>query len=129
MTTERFGELVEQAVAEIPAYFRSKFANIAIDVQPIAPIELCRSMNRHPMSLLGVYQGVPYGHRGPWYGNVLPDRILIFQRPIERVAATESEVRRLVRRVVIHEVGHYFGMTDDELYRLERESDPEQPAG
>jgi predicted Zn-dependent protease with MMP-like domain len=127
VTTERFGELVEQAVAEIPEYFRSRFANISIDVRPIAPIDLSRNMARHPMNLLGVYQGVPYNHRGPWYGNVLPDRILIFQQPIERLTHSEEDVRRLVRRVVIHEVGHYFGMSDEELHRLERESEPTPP--
>jgi len=125
MNTERFSELVDQAVSEIPEYFRSKLANISIDVRPVAPPDLARNMARHPMNLLGVYQGVPYNRRGPWYGNVMPDRILVFQQPIERLARDEADVRRLVRRVVIHEVGHYFGMSDEELYRLERESEPQ----
>jgi len=117
---DRFHALVEEALASIPEGFRSRLENIAIEVQPLAPPEVYRDLGRNPMELLGVYQGVPYPGRGPWYGNVLPDRILIFQEPIERQARTEDEVRRLVRRVVIHEVGHYFGLSDDELRRLER---------
>ncbi|MEO0086037.1 MAG: metallopeptidase family protein, partial [candidate division WOR-3 bacterium] len=79
-----------------------------------------------PWGLLGLDHGIPYGRRGPWYGNVLPDRVLIFQRPIERHARTEEQIRALVRRVVIHEVGHYFGLSDDELHRLETEADEKQ---
>ncbi len=75
------------------------------------------------MQLLGVYQGIPYRRRGPWYANVLPDRILIFQLPIERQCQTEAEVRSLVRKVVVHEVGHYFGLSDEELLRLQAETE------
>jgi len=118
---ERFSELVDEALGSIPEYFRARFANMSIEVLPLAPPELARKLDKNPWNLLGLYTGVPYGSRGPWYGNVLPDRILIFQQPIERLARTDDEVRNLVRRVVIHEVGHYFGLSDDELYRLERE--------
>jgi predicted Zn-dependent protease with MMP-like domain len=122
MHVGRFSALVDEAVASIPEEFRARFENIAIDVHPFASPELCRSMGRSRWELLGVYQGIPYGQRGPYYGNVLPDRILIFQTPIERMARTDADVRRLVRRVVIHEVGHYFGLSDEELHRLEGEA-------
>lgn len=127
MEVERFAELVDEAIAGIPEYFRSRLDNISIDIQPLASPELARTMGKHAWSLLGVYSGVPYPHRKHWYANVLPDRILIFQKPIERLCRTAEDVRRLVRRVVIHEVGHYFGLTDDELYRLERESGAAEP--
>ena len=129
MEVDRFAELVDEAVAGIPEYFRSRFDNIAIDVQPLASREIASGVCKHPWSLLGVYSGVPYPKRNSWYGNVLPDRILIFQKPIERLCRTPEDVRRLVRRVVIHEIGHYFGLTDEELYKLERESNvaPEPP--
>jgi len=123
MEVERFSELVDEAIASIPEAFRSKLDNIAIQIQPIATPNLYRNLSRNPWGLLGLYQGVPYAGRGPWYGNVLPDRILIFQKPIERQARTAAEIRRLVRRVVIHEVGHYFGFSDAELRRLEAEAD------
>ena len=127
METGRFSELVDQAVAGIPDYFRKRFENIEIDVMPFAPPDVAKNLGRHPMQLLGVYQGIPYRRRGPWYGNVMPDRILIFQVPIERQCRTEDEIRTLVRKVVIHEIGHYFGLSDDELFRLQAEAD--QKAG
>ena len=123
MELERFSALVDEAVASIPAGFREKLDNITIIVEPLARPGLARRMGHNPWGLLGVYQGVPYAGRGPWYGNVLPDRILIFQKPIEQQARTAAEIRKLVRRVVIHEVGHYFGLSDDELRRLEDEAD------
>lgn len=123
LTPERFSELVDEAVAAIPEYFRKRFENIRIDTMPYAPPALAGKLGRHPMQLLGVYQGVPFQHRGPWYGNVLPDRILIFQVPIERQCRTDHEVRTLIRKVVIHEVGHYFGLSDEELVRLQAEAD------
>jgi len=123
MEVERFSELVDEAIASIPEDFRSKLDNITVIIEPIARPDLARDMGHNPWGLLGVYQGVPYKQRGPWYGNVLPDRILIFQKPIELQARTAAEIRKLVRRVVIHEVGHYFGLSDDELRRLEAEAD------
>jgi len=123
MELDRFSELVDEAIASIPEDFRSKLDNITVIIEPLARPSLARDMGHNPWGLLGVYQGVPYRQRGPWYGNVLPDRILIFQKPIEREARTAAEIRRLVRRVVIHEVGHYFGLSDDELRRLEAEAD------
>jgi len=123
MEVERFSALVDEAIASIPEDFRTKLENIAIQIQPIAAPELYRGLSKNPWGLLGLYQGVPYARRGPWYGNVLPDRILIFQKPIELQARTAAEIRKLVRQVVIHEVGHYFGLSDDELRRLESEAD------
>jgi predicted Zn-dependent protease with MMP-like domain len=123
MQVERFSELVDEAIASIPEDFRSKLDNITVIIEPIARPSLAHEMGHNPWGLLGVYQGVPYKQRGPWYGNVLPDRILIFQKPIEQQARTAAEIRKLVRRVVIHEVGHYFGLSDDELRHLEAEAD------
>ena len=123
MEAERFSALVDEAIASIPAAFRDKLDNIMIEVQPIAAPGVYRGLSKNPWGLLGVYQGVPYKQRGPWYGNALPDRILIFQKPIELQARTAAAIRKLVRQVVIHEVGHYFGLSDDELHRLEDEAD------
>jgi predicted Zn-dependent protease with MMP-like domain len=129
MELDRFSELVDEAIASIPEDFRSRLENIAVQIQPIASLDVYRGLSRNPWGLLGVYQGVPYKQRGPWYGNVLPDRILIFQKPIEREARTAAEIRKLVREVVIHEVGHYFGLSDEELRRLEAEADKAEAAG
>jgi predicted Zn-dependent protease with MMP-like domain len=123
MDVDRFYRLVEEAIAGIPDYFRARLDNVEIDVRPLATPDITENLGKHPWSLLGVYQGIPYNRRGPWYGNVMPDRILIFQKPIERISRSNQEIRKLVRSVVIHEVGHYFGLSDDELRRLEREAD------
>jgi predicted Zn-dependent protease with MMP-like domain len=129
MELERFSKLVDEGIASIPEDFRSKLDNITIIVEPIARPSLAHDMGHNPWGLLGVYQGVPYANRGPWYGSVLPDRILIFQKPIELQARTAAEIRKLVRQVVIHEVGHYFGLSDNELHRLEAEADRKEAAG
>ena len=109
MERERFAELVREALDDLPTVFRSKMRNIEVVVEeePIAQA-----------SLLGLYQGVPFKHRGVWYGNVLPDKITLFKRNIERVSRTEEEVTQWVRKVLIHEIGHYFGFTEADLHRL-----------
>jgi len=70
-------------------------------------------------TLFGLYQGVPLTERGWNYGNMLPDRIVIYQRPIESVAASAEQVETIVQDTVIHEIGHYFGFTDKELREIE----------
>ena len=122
MERDRFEELVAEALDTLPDELRRRIANVTVEVRPLADRATLDSVKaRHPMNLLGIYQGIPFNRRGPWYGNVMPDRILIFQRPIEARCRTAEEVRRLVRSVVIHEFGHYFGLSDAELARLEQE--------
>jgi predicted Zn-dependent protease with MMP-like domain len=112
MENEKFAELVREALDGLPSVFREKMKNIEVVVEeePIAQ-----------RSLLGLYQGVPLRHRGVWYGNVLPDKITLFKRNIERVSQTEEEVRQWVRKVLIHEIGHYFGFSEADLHRLANE--------
>ena len=66
-------------------------------------------------TLLGLYQGIPLKLRGSWYGNVLPDKITLFQRNIEWQCRNETEIEELVNEVLIHEIGHYFGFDEDDL--------------
>ncbi|MEO0073098.1 MAG: metallopeptidase family protein [candidate division WOR-3 bacterium] len=119
MEREAFEQLVAEAIESLPAVLKRRIENVSVEVMPIAPAEIADGLGRHPWSLLGVYRGVPFNRRGTWYGNVLPDRILIFQKPIERLCQNAEQVKSLVRRVVIHEVGHYFGLSEAELSRLE----------
>lgn len=121
LDSARFLQLVEEEVKNLPEFFSKRIKNLSVMVLPLAPPELTENIKRDPWSILGVYQGVPYNRRGPFYGNVLPDTIIIFQKPIEARCQDEEEIRQLVRRVTIHEIGHYFGLSDEELYRLERE--------
>lgn len=119
MERKAFEQLVAEAMQSLPAVLTERIGNVSVEVMPIAPADIAESLGRHPRSLLGVYQGIPFNRRGSWYGNVLPDRILIFQEPIERQCRSTEQVKLLVRKVVIHEVGHYFGFSEAELARLE----------
>jgi len=106
MDPEQFRKLVLKAIKKLPKIFRDKMENVEIVIED-EPVE--------QKSLLGLYQGVPLKHRGSWYGNVLPDKITLFQRNIERQCRDEAEVEVLVNDVLIHEIGHYFGFDEEDL--------------
>ena len=122
MERERFEHLVGEAVDSLPKRFKKLIQNVAVIVEDTPTRDTRRSVGAPSRSnILGLYHGVPYGHRGPYYGNTPPDVIVIYQKPIESLCATEDEIREQVRDVVIHEVGHYFGFSDRELREIERE--------
>jgi len=122
MDREQFEQLVEEAMAGLPQKFKKFIENLAVIVEDYPSGETRRSVGA-PRSgiILGLYHGVPFKHRGPYYGNIPPDVIVIYQKPIESICATDEEVKEKVQDVVLHEVGHYFGMSDAELHRIERE--------
>ena len=96
--------------------------NVDVVVEDRASRDLLSEVDlRSPFELLGLYQGVPLDRRGFYYGNVLPDKITLFQTPIESMYQTKEEIEEKVREVVIHEVGHYFGLDDERLRELEKE--------
>ena len=110
------------ALKGLPKFFKKKMENVDVVVEDRASLELLKEMGlRSPYELLGLYQGVPLSRRGFYYGNVLPDKITLFQLPIEAICNTRAEVESKVREVVIHEVGHYFGLDDERLRELENE--------
>ncbi len=112
MDRARFEALVEEALAEIPKRFRKLIDNVTVMVEDDCP---------PGTSLLGLYHGVPYPHRSPGsYGNLPPDVIVIYQRPIESISRTDEDIKDHVRDTVLHEVGHYFGMGEAELREIER---------
>ena len=117
---ERFMEFVGEAVAALPAEFDSEIANVEFVVEDVATQDDMRRM-RIPRgsTLLGLYRGVPLTRRGARYHMALPDTIAIFQLPIERMARDEDDLRARVNRVVQHEVGHYFGISDERLRELD----------
>ena len=109
------------ALKRLPQFFKKKMKNVDVVVEDQASRELLLEMGlRSPFELLGLYQGVPLDRRGFYYGNVLPDKITLFQVPIESMCKTKEEIEEKVREVVIHEVGHYFGLDDERLRELER---------
>ena len=122
MERQNFEELVFAAIQKLPPEFQEKLENVDVVVEPKASPEVLNEMGlRSPFELLGLYQGVPYDRRGFYYGNVLPDKITLFQIPIESISQTKEEVNEKVREVIIHEVGHYFGLDDKRLRELERD--------
>ncbi len=120
MTREQFQRLVIEAVALIPKRFRREMKNLALVVEDEPSAELLAEMEIEPPdSLYGLYQGTPLPERTWAYGNNLPDRITIFQRPVEEECADDDEVRAVIGETLIHEVGHYFGMSEEEIEDIE----------
>ena len=119
MDREKFEEIVDRAFKALPKKFRDAIENVEIVVedQPSADSNLNRYGVRRNEMLLGLYQGVPLPKRGVWYGSnpVLPDRISLFQRNIEAVCRTEAELEEKIYEVLFHEIGHYFGMSEEEI--------------
>ena len=122
LTQKEFEEAVVAALKRLPKFIKAKMENVDVVVEPKASPEVLNEMGlRSPSELLGLYQGVPYDRRGFYYGNVLPDKITLFQIPIESICRTKEEVNEKVREVIIHEVGHYFGLDEEKLRELERD--------
>jgi predicted Zn-dependent protease with MMP-like domain len=120
MTRERFTQLVEDALREIPKRFRREMRNVAVVVEDEPSQALRDELEMEPGdSLFGLYQGTPLPERSWSFGNNLPDRISIYQRPTEEACETEDDIRDCIAETVIHEFGHYFGMSEDEIEEIE----------
>jgi predicted Zn-dependent protease with MMP-like domain len=116
MNRPQFEQLVEEALDNLPPFFQEKLDNVAVVVEDQASTEvLLQQELRHPLDILGLYHGIPLTRRGMGYNFTLPDRISIYQKAIELRAATPSEIRALVAEVVEHEIGHHFGLSDEEI--------------
>ena len=95
-------------------------ANLAIVVEDEPSSELLGEMEiAPPDTLLGLYQGIPLTERAWDYGNALPDRILLFQGPLERESSDEDDLVVAIGETLIHEVGHYFGLSEEEIEEIE----------
>src|SRR5258706_15115687 len=95
-------------------------ANVVIVVEDEPSVDLLQEMDIVPPdALFGLYQGTPLTERGWGYGNTLPDRVLIFQGPHEREAEDEEDLVVAIGETLIHEIGHYFGMSEEEIEEIE----------
>ena len=120
MTRAEFERLVAEAVALIPKRFRKEIKNLALVVEDAPSLDLLLEMDIEPPdSLYGLYQGTPLTERMWAHGNQLPDRITLFQEPIEADCEDEDEVRAVIGETLIHEVGHYFGMSEEQIEEIE----------
>lgn len=122
MTRGQFERLVREAVTLIPARFRREMKNLALVVEAEPGPDLLQEMGIEPPdSLYGLYQGTPLPERTWDFGNNLPDRITIFQRPIEEDCDDADEMRAVIGETLIHEVGHYFGLSEEEIEAIEEQ--------
>jgi predicted Zn-dependent protease with MMP-like domain len=112
MEQKKFEELVAQALDGLPQAFREKLTNVAIIVEDSPPAEPKRGG-----LLLGLFHGIPRTEKSV-FSSTPPDRIFLYQRNIEAVCRSETEVRRQIRVTLLHEVGHYFGLSEDELHKV-----------
>ena len=120
MDRAAFERHVAEALASIPRRFRNAMKNIAIVVEDEPSPELLEEMEIDPPdTLLGLYQGTPLTERSWSHGNTLPDRILLFQGPHEREAEDEDDLVASIGETLIHEVGHYFGLSEEEIEEIE----------
>lgn len=123
MNRAKFEALVERALRKLPRDFKARIANVAVVVEDWADDETLEEMGIEPPdTLYGLYRGIDITRRDSGYGNVLPDTIHIYQGPIEEDSADEEEMAEMIRDVVVHEVGHYFGLDDETMEGIERES-------
>ncbi len=118
MEHEEFERIAEEAYEALPDSFKSKIENVRIVVEDLPRDDQLRTVGAASRySLLGLYQGVPLNKRLTGYGSypTVPDTITLFKRNIESVARQDAHVRERIREVLIHEIAHYFGMTEEEI--------------
>ena len=120
MDRPRFERFVADALAGIPRRFRGAMTNLVIVVEDEPGRDLLREMEIEPPdTLFGLYQGTPLTERRWDYGNALPDRILLFQGPHEREADDEDDLVVSIGETLIHEIGHYFGLSEEQIEEIE----------
>ena len=120
MNRARFEQHVAEALASIPRRFRDAMVNLAIVVEPEPSPALLREMEIEPPdTLFGLYTGTPLTERHWAHGNALPDSILLFQGPHEREAEDEDDLIGSIAETLIHEIGHYFGLSEEEIEDIE----------
>ncbi len=124
MDRGKFEWLVTEVVEDLPEEFLSKLQNVDIVVEDRpTSAQVAKAGLRRGETILGLYQGVPQTKRGRHYGMVLPDKITIFQQPIEDRCSYQDEIVAEIQRVVKHEIAHHFGISDARLRQIEKGED------
>jgi predicted Zn-dependent protease with MMP-like domain len=119
MNAKDFEKLVIIALENLPGKFKDSLENVDVVIEDEPTPEQAGAVDAaHRRMVLGLYQGVPLSRRSHYYGLVMPDKISIFRRNIERVCNTEEEIVRLVTHTVQHELAHHFGISDQRLKDL-----------
>lgn len=116
MKREDFSQAVGEALDSLPREFRSRIRNVAVLVEDLPQTEIPSQPGQPRRILLGLFHGVPMTQKSFFQGPIgSPDYVVLYQKNIEAVCSTEAEVREQIRQTVIHELGHYFGMTEEQL--------------
>jgi predicted Zn-dependent protease with MMP-like domain len=115
MEREEFVKVAEETLDSLPEEFRSRIKNVAILVQDFPANQRPPKLGQRRRLLLGIFHGVPATQKSVFDLSVGPAHIVLYQRNIEAVCSSEAEVRRQIRQTLIHELGHYFGMTEEQL--------------
>jgi predicted Zn-dependent protease with MMP-like domain len=112
-----FEQVVADAIDALPSEFARRLENVAVVIEDEPSPMLLREMGLDPRrdTLFGLYQGTPLSERGGSFGMALPDTITIFYRPLVRACRSPNALRRQIRKTVIHEIGHFFGLDEDTI--------------
>ena len=115
MKRDHFVKVVEEALDSLPEEFRSRIRNVAVLVEDVPPNQPSPQSGQQRRLLLGLFHGVPTTEKSIFDLPTGPDYIVLYQMNIEAVCSTEAEVREQIRLTVFHELGHYFGMDENQL--------------
>jgi predicted Zn-dependent protease with MMP-like domain len=115
MKREPFIKVVEDSLDSLPEEFRSRIQNVAIPVEDVPPNQSPRQSRQQRRLLLGIFHGVPATKKSVFDISVGPAHIVLYQKNIEALCSSEAEARHQIRQTLIHELGHYFGMTEEQL--------------
>ncbi len=120
-TDDDIEAVARRTLDRLPSPFRESLADIVLSIEPVADLDTARSVGlKHPMQLSGLYQGIPLNHRSITHSGILPERITLYGRPIlAEWQSTRVSFEQLVAHIVIHEVGHHFGFSDEDMHALE----------
>ncbi len=118
ISREQFQNLVLQALSDLPEYVRHSLQNVDVVVDDVASMsQIVGTGIENAMNLLGLYEGIPLTERYG-YDMVLPDKVTLFQKPIESICDTQEQMAEEISKTLIHEIAHHFGLDDDHLDRL-----------
>ena len=115
MKREEFVNVAEEALGSLPEEFRSRIKNVAILVEDFPPNQLPPQPGQQMRLLLGIFHGVPATNKSVFDVSMGPSHIVLYRKNIEAVCSSELEVRQQIRQTLMHELGHYFGMTEEQL--------------
>ncbi len=123
LSRQQFETLVSEALDRLPHRFAELMSNVTVQVHETPDVATLLDLDLDPArnTLFGLYTGVPLDQRGGWYGNVLPDVIVLYRQPLMAAARNQAALVRQIQLTLLHEIGHHFGLSDAEMEAWERE--------